>query len=662
MKKEHRKKQDQVRYTRLQMKFLLGLATILLFFFAITSSTLYYFQKKSLEQDAYYKSELVMTAMAANRSYVREVLRPKMYSLLGDNQFILEAMSSSYMSRKVMERFNENFSNVIYRRAAINARNPDYEASSREVEMINYFDENPVIDEWKGFVEKDGHRYFMRYKPVYAEKSCSHCHGSPSEAPEQIVTLYGDRRGFYREVGNVYGVMSVGLPVDPDFKKIKDIALTVFIGVFPAILFLYAVISLFFNRIISQNLNNLLNIFRENLGDGEKTYRHKPAEVVDEISELTESARAMALDLQHNRKQLETYANKILQSRELLQSVFDGITDPVVLINRTLQIKNVNRAFLNRYKLHLDEVVDTSIKQLPAGSCCPLLECLDVLENIPIQPVTREKALKTGEIFVINFYPIRHHNGEVESLVCYVRDVTEQKLLELKIQQTEKLVSMGQLAAGVAHEINNPLGIILCHTELIKDEKNLSEEARADLEIIEKHAENCKNIVADMLNFARQHKAIKELASINSIVKEVVQFSANQFLQQNITVDLQLDPQIPLISLDVEKIKQVLFNLLLNGTQAIGENGYILCSTSYLEKTNEAQIIVEDNGCGIDPEKIEKIFDPFFTTKEPGQGTGLGLSLSYGIINEHNGDIRGENVEGGGSRFTITLNLDGDQL
>ncbi len=195
------KKRDQARYMSLQTKFLLGLAAILVFFSALASTTIYYFQKKSLEDEAYQKSELVMTVMAANRSYVREVLRPKMYSILGQDDFILEAMSSSYISRNVMERFNENLYDFTYRRVAVNARNPDYEADEREIEMIQFFTDNPATDEWQGIVEKDERRYFMRYRPVYAEQSCAHCHGKPEEAPKEVLEMYGNERGFYSTVG-----------------------------------------------------------------------------------------------------------------------------------------------------------------------------------------------------------------------------------------------------------------------------------------------------------------------------------------------------------------------------------------------------------------------------------------------------------------------------
>ncbi len=651
---------EQGRYTSLQTKFLLGLAAILVFFSALASTTIYYFQKKSLEDEAYQKTELVMTAMAANRSYVREELRPRMYAELNQDAFILEAMSSSYISRKVMERFNQDLHDFIYRRVAVNARNPNYEADAREIEMIHYFADNPAIEEWQGIIEQEEHRYFMRYRPVYSEQSCSHCHGRPEDAPKEIIELYGGERGFFRDVGNVYGVISVGLPVDLNLIKIKEIALTVFAGVLPSILFLYAIISIFFNKLIAQNLNNLLNIFRTSLKDVKKIPAETQAAPVDAIGELTEAAQNMADDLQENREQLERYAAKILQSKELLQSVFDGITDPVVLINHLGRIKNVNKAFLSRYRVTLDQVLEHSINDLPYTGRCPLLECKDIIESMPNSPISRQITMDNGTIYLVYFYPIRDDKGSPGSTVCYVKDITDQKRLEQHIQQTEKIVSMNQLAAGVAHEINNPLGVILCHIDLIKDDPSLSEEARADLETIEKHAGNCRTIIADLLNFSRQHTSVKKPSSINDIIQDVVQIAANQFQQQNITIDLDLDDSMPRISVDGDKMRQVFFNLLLNSAHAIEENGYILLVTRYDRERETITVTVDDNGCGVLPETADKIFDPFFTTKDPGKGTGLGLSVSYGIIKDHNGEITVESVPGKGTRFIITLHADGD--
>ncbi|MBM9603076.1 c-type heme family protein [Desulfopila inferna] len=639
----------------LQSRFLLGLAAILLFFAAVASGLIYFYQQRALQEEIYEKSGLVMTTMDANRSYVREVLRPKMYSLLGEDEFVLEAMSSSYISRNVMERFSSSLENFYYRRVAINARNPDYEANQLEREMIHYFSDNPGVEEWHGIVKKDDEKHFMRFQPVYTEESCTRCHGDPALAPQEVISQYGDKRGFNRAPGNIYGVISVTVPVDINLNRIKEIAFSVFIGVVPSIVILFIVISLFFNRVIVQNLSNMLNIFRSNLKDDNTAFSLPSSDSVDEISELTEVAKNMSSALHRNQLKLEKFANEILQAKERLQSVFDGITDPVVLVGSDQRIKVVNQAFLQRYGLSLEEVLETGIGEIHSTVDCPLTMCPDILNILPKNPVSKQVTTQAGEIFLIYFYPILNELCQPESVVCYLKDITSQKQLEHKIQQTEKMVSLGQLAAGVAHEINNPLGVILCHVELLEEENTLTEEAASDLQIIKKHAGNCQKIIADLLNFSRQRSSIKTSYSINNLIREVVSISTNQLEQQNIALDLELDRTVPDINLDNDRLKQVILNLIINGAQAIEDGGSINIATHYSKEEEVVKIVIEDDGTGIPPECLEKIFDPFFTTKTPGFGTGLGLSVSYGIVQDHNGEISVETKAGEFSRFIITL-------
>lgn len=645
----------QKRQSGIQTKFLLGLGAILVFFSGLASITIYFQQKEILEDEAYQKAALIMTAMDASRSYVREVLRPRMYSVVGDDEFILEAMSSSYISRAIMERVNTEVDDFTYRRVSINARNPDYEANRLEREMIAYFAENSHVNEWQKIIEDEsGQRVFMRFQPVVFKKTCLHCHGNPADAPEKLLRIYGGNGGFHRKEGEVAGVISVGLPVDINLLKIKEIAFIVFSGVIPSIILLYAIISLFFNRLIAQNLRLLLNVFRTSLRDEKGLALLEKSQTLDEIEELTEAAQTIVDHLEKSRQTVEQYAAQILQSKELLQSVFDGITDPVVLLSRKSgRIKIVNRAFLQRYNLEMEAVLGRNISDLALHAVCPLARCMEQIQNLSGSPVSREVQIESGEIFLIYFYPVSDESRAVKSIVCYVKDITEQKKLELKIQQTEKLVSMGQLAAGVAHEINNPLGVILCHIDLLKDD-DLSPESRADLEIIEKHAGNCRNIISDLLRFARHTRPSLALASINELVLEVVSMSLNQLELQSIRVEMDLDDEVPAIELDIDRFKQVILNLLLNSAQAIEKDGRISISTEYDEQIEAVMIIVADNGCGIPPELHDKIFDPFFTTKAPGKGTGLGLSVSYGIIHDHGGEIRVEST-GETTRFIITL-------
>lgn len=656
---------SRTRQAGIQAKFLFGLAAILIFFSALVSTTIYYYQKDSLEEQAYQRASLIMTAMDASRGYVREVLRPKMYETLDEDDFILEAMSSSYISRAIMERVNEEIDDFSYRRVSINARNPKYEAESLEKEMIAYFNSNPHIDEWHKIIEnEEGKRFFMRFKPVVFMDSCLHCHGEPEDAPQKIIENYGDQQGFYRTAGQVAGVISVSLPVDINLFKIKELAFVIFSAVVPSILLLYVVISLFFNKLVVQNLRLLLSAFRTNLKDDTGLALLEKSQTLDEIGELTGAAETIADHLQKSKHTVEQYASEILRSKELLQSVFDGIADPVILLNkRNKTIKTVNIAFIARYQTSLNKVVGRQISDLSFENQCPISQCEGVIDTMMEQPVEKEIRLNNGEIFLIYLYPVRDAHFEVVDIVCYVKEITEQRKLEQQIQHTEKLVSMGQLAAGVAHEINNPLGVILCHLDLVKDETNLSDEAQKDLEIIEKHVGNCKNIISDLLRFARQSKPSMSISSINDLLKEVVSMASNQLELQSISIEMDLDESIPLVSLDVDRLRQVFLNILLNGAQAIEKSGIIRFVSRFDQVGGKIVIQIEDNGGGIPAHLHDKVFDPFFTTKPPGKGTGLGLSVSYSIIKDHKGTITIESdTETKKTTFVITLPVEVEEI
>jgi len=653
------------RMAGIQSKFLLGLAAILIFFSALASTTIYFYQKENLESEAYQRATLIMTAMDASRGYVRDILRPKMYDIIGEDDFVLEAMSSSYISRAIMELVNEEIEDFSYRRVSINARNPDYEANKLETEMIQYFSDNQHIDEWHKIVRNEqGNRIFMRFQPVVFKDSCLRCHGDPDYAPAKIIDNYGRGRGFYRETGELAGVISVALPVDINLLRIKELAFIVFSAVIPSIFLLYVVISLFFNRLIAQNLRSLLSVFRTNLKDEKGLALLEKSQTLDEIEELTSAAETIADHLERSKQTVEQYASVILRSKELLQSVFDGITDPVILLDKDQKtIKIINKAFTERYNVDVLEGIGRDIRKLESWAAIPVSECVDVLSEIDSQPVSREVTLHNGDIFLVYFYPIHNPNGEVDDVVCYIKEITDQRKLELKVQHTEKLVAMGQLAAGVAHEINNPLGVILCHLDLVKDEENLSSEAKEDLSIIEKHVGNCRNIISDLLRFARQSKPQFSRSSVNELINDVVTMSSSQMEMQSILIELSLDEQVPEIPLDTDKLRQVFLNLLLNSSQAISRNGVIKFVTNYNPGEEKIIISIEDNGSGIPEELHDKLFEPFFTTKAPGKGTGLGLSVSYSIIHEHGGEIAVEsNMEENRTRFIISLPAEGKHL
>ncbi len=828
--------------TGIQGKFLIGLGVIFFLFCLLSSAIIYLYQKNNVQEEAFRRTEMVMSTVTATRGYVREVLRPKMYEVLGQDAFIIEAMSTSYVSRIVMERFKKDVPNFIYRRTAINAKNVRFEANSLEKEMVRYFNEHPEAVNWQGIMTVDGRRNFMRFQPVIFNESCLHCHGSPRAAPQQILEKYGADRGFDKKVGEIGGVVSIAIPVETSLKRIKEIALSVFSTVFLAVFFLYAIITFFFNRLVIQNLRELLDIFRGKLDDKETDEIFQQSAGVDEIDDLNRIASVMARHLQENRDKLKDYADnlelkvadrtkalqasedqlqiqiaernkelltlnsmaelitksmdlatilpqvlqktlevipasgagiylfqssppglalqcqinaqdlhehlicdaipheiiadtensgesasicnggcgqlnffkdkeksttilnvplccrqqtlgiitltgitledvdpqlkelllsigrqvgitieslqntgRLLQSKELLQSVFDGITDYVALLGADGTMRMVNKTLRNRFNLQDDTIFSKPIRTLADDKPLPFSLFTKVLDIDLKEPFYDLLSFPQGEIFEVHFYPVLTDSGELENIVCYAKDVTLQKQSEQRMQQAEKLVSIGQLAAGVAHEINNPLGIILCYADLLKDDLDDQQKRLDDLAIIEKHAKNCQRIVSDLLNFARTQQTTQKEASVNQAVQDVVSMTASQFAKKQIETKLELADNLPLSLLDLDKIKQVFLNLLINASQAIGQNGLITICTYFSTDTSQVFIVFKDSGNGIDPEILDNIFDPFFTTKSPGEGTGLGLSLSYGIVKEHGGEITVDSTIGQGSIFTVML-------
>jgi signal transduction histidine kinase len=226
-----------------------------------------------------------------------------------------------------------------------------------------------------------------------------------------------------------------------------------------------------------------------------------------------------------------------------------------------------------------------------------------------------------------------------------------------ELAQADKLASIGQLSAGIAHEINNPLGIILGYTQLLIRNESPETEKYNDLKTIEKHVRSCKSIVADLLNFARSSKPNEDVIRVDQAIDDVLDFIRQHAGLDDIDVQVNYDASVPEMLLDEKKIKQVLMNLIMNAKHAIGKKGTLRIATGLNPSEEQVVVTIADTGHGIEKKNLARIFDPFFTTKPTGEGTGLGLSVSYGIIKNHGGDILVDSEVGKGSTFTILLPL-----
>ncbi len=235
----------------------------------------------------------------------------------------------------------------------------------------------------------------------------------------------------------------------------------------------------------------------------------------------------------------------------------------------------------------------------------------------------------------------------------------ERKLMEthLQLANSEKLASLGKLAAGIAHEINNPLGGILIYASLLIEDLPEDDPQRQDLTRIVQEAGRCKEIVKSLLEFARQSEPTMEPVDINRAITDGLFFLENQALFHNIQIVKNLDPALPFARGNGSQLKQVFMNIMVNAAEAMPGSGTLTITTTLSSERKGIAIEFADTGEGIPEENLSRIFDPFFTTKDVGKGTGLGLSTAYGIIEGHGSKIGVKSKVGEGTRFTIELDF-----
>ena len=245
-------------------------------------------------------------------------------------------------------------------------------------------------------------------------------------------------------------------------------------------------------------------------------------------------------------------------------------------------------------------------------------------------------------------------NGELGILAQSFNEMIERlDRTQRELLHKERLASMGQLAAGVAHEINNPLGTVLLFSDVMYKEADPDDPRRDDLKMIIREATRCKKIVADLLNFARQQEVIAQDTDVHASIEEVIAGVSLQPVFEEVQIVRHYDSDLPNIMADPAQLRQVFINLFSNAAEAMQGRGQIIIGTRPVQD-EWVEIKVTDTGCGIQEENLGRLFTPFFTTKV-GKGTGLGLSIIYGIIKMHRGQISVQSQVGKGTTFTITL-------
>jgi PAS domain S-box-containing protein len=280
-----------------------------------------------------------------------------------------------------------------------------------------------------------------------------------------------------------------------------------------------------------------------------------------------------------------------------------------------------------------------------------------------IKDYIAQRLTKSGHRITVSISRriVTSDDGEIIGSSATIKDITEKMELDQHIYNTEKLASVGILAAGVAHEINNPLSIILGFTDLLEEKFEPGSQEHEDLKVIAKNANHAKKIVENLLGFARMTEGLEETVDINQSVNIVINIVKNTLLTKKIELVMQIPENLPRVRGDSREFQQVVFNLINNSMAAMDETGGALTLSAY-KKDGWVSLSVADTGIGIPDADKPKIFDPFFTTKKVGEGTGLGLSLCYGIVKKYGGNIKfkstsAENKPEGytGTTFTVSM-------
>ncbi len=362
----------------------------------------------------------------------------------------------------------------------------------------------------------------------------------------------------------------------------------------------------------------------------------------DEIQSLAESFDAMTLSLKGNLSSLKDAESVLNEQKARLQTILDAIPDFISLQDHKGRYVSVNRAFCDMLNKKIEEILGKF-----NGDLFPQVlarqynkEDRDLFKyGLPLtkeNKITGEKEISWLHVVKIAVVDV---DNRVGGLVCSGRDITKLKAVQDQLTHAQKMESVGRLAAGVAHEINTPLGIILGYAQILLEDVEKEGQIHDDVATIVKQTRICSKIVADLLSFSRSRENIISEFDIHDAIDEVLDVLLHTFGLNHVVVkrDYYLSPLK--MRGDKEKLKQVCINLLNNAFDAIEKNGIISIQTGLGTVDSEIMISISDTGHGITRENIRKIFEPFYTTKGPDKGTGLGLSVTFGIIKEHNGSI-----------------------
>jgi PAS domain S-box-containing protein len=361
---------------------------------------------------------------------------------------------------------------------------------------------------------------------------------------------------------------------------------------------------------------------------------------------------------------IRRYADELEQSESKYRSLVESAEDLIFTVDLNGVVGTANQHMARLFGAEETGLAERSLYDLlPKDQAYRQVRLIrDAVQSGKRQSIETVFEIRENvSWFNIQYIPVKSEGGGRVQVLGIGRDISERKAFERQLINTEKLASLGTLAAGVAHEINNPLGIMLGFCDLLLEKVDPGTMEYNDLKTIERHGLHCKSIVERLLSFARMSEDVEETCDVNENVEAILAVVRHTLTMNNISLACDLSEGLPAVNGNSRGLQQVLLNLISNAVQAMEKDGTLSISSRVMEEGDWVEIKVSDTGAGVRKEILHKIFDPFFTTKKVGEGTGLGLSVSYGIITNFGGTIQCESVSDrdnpghSGTTFTVML-------
>jgi two-component system, NtrC family, sensor kinase len=408
----------------------------------------------------------------------------------------------------------------------------------------------------------------------------------------------------------------------------------------------------------SDKVKGALQVTNKKLGDFSRTDLQILYMSALLVGSLFEENR-LTQELELTKSQLETSHAELNHSKNLFLALFGNLPTPIYIIDRSYKITAINTSRRSQLGKSQESLIGKHCYKALFKRNEPCLKC-SVSETFENGSKTQRNERRTYEIsgetseWEISSYPIFSDNKEITHAILIEEDMTERNRLEATLAQSDKLVAIGQLAAGIAHEISNPLTAIIANAQILHRELKQDENLLESVDLISRAGARAAQVVQNLLDFSRKDEYHLEITDINETIEKALALVQHELIARGVLLEFHPQLELPPIYASQDHLQSIWLNLLLNAIDSIDKQyGKIEIKTKASNK--EIQVTVKDNGKGISPENLTRVFEPFYTTKAPGRGTGLGLSVSHRIVKQHEGSIQIQSTVGTGTTFIVTL-------